>query len=404
MIKEGTEVHNKADSDCDPVFVDTTIRDGGQSPGVFFDRPTKMVIVTTLARIGVREIEVGTPCLGEHEVEDLRALLSLPVPVELFPWLRPLDTDFDAALKLGFKRVHVSFPTSDAHRASVQNMGQPDIIERVRKTVMKLSGEGCRVSIGLEDGSRAPMDFLKEFIAAVRESGGIRVRYCDTVGKHHPAELIGRIEEISKEGLPIEIHCHNDLGMATANTVAAYHAGARYLSTTVTGVGERAGNAAMEEVAFALACQSGDPSLPESSTIDLPGLAHISRWLYGAIRRTLSPYRPVVGSRIFHHSSGIHVDGVIKDPANYELFPPDLVGSKRKIIVTHQTGRAGIKNVLERMGYRPSKEILDRLVPLVREEGWKLKGIVPAQTILNQFMAILDSNEGRFHEPLGHRL
>jgi homocitrate synthase NifV len=363
-----------------------------------------MVIVTTLSRIGVREVEVGTPCLGEHEIEDLRALLSLPLPVELFPWLRPVQSDFEASLMLGFKRVHVSFPTSDGHRASVQNMGRADIIERVRKTVVRMTAEGFRVSIGLEDASRAPIAFLKEFISAVRESGGIRVRYCDTVGKHHPAEMIDRISEISKEGLPIEIHCHNDLGMATANTIAAYHSGARYLSTTVTGVGERAGNAAMEEVAFALACEGGDPSLPESSTIDLPGLAHISRWLYGAVRRTLSPYRPIVGSRIFHHSSGIHVDGVIKDPANYELFPPDLVGSKRKIIVTHQTGRAGIKNVLERMGYRPTKEILDRLVPLVREEGWKLRGIVPAQTILNQFMAILDSNEGRPQEPMGHRL
>lgn len=389
--------------DAEPVFVDTTIRDGGQSPGVFFDRPTKMAIVTTLSRIGVQEIEVGSPCLGDHEIEDLRVLLSLPVPAELFPWLRPLDPDFEAALRLGFKRVHVSFPTSEAHRDSVRDMGRPDVLERVRKAVLRLTSEGCRVSIGLEDGSRARMDFLREFIAVVRESGGVRVRYCDTVGRHHPAEVAERISELARGGLPIEIHCHNDLGMATANTVAAYHAGARYLSTTVTGVGERAGNAVMEEVAFALACAREDPSLPESSVIDLPGLAHISRWLYAAIGRTLSPYRPVVGSRIFHHSSGIHVDGVIKNPVNYELFSPDLVGSKRKIIVTHQTGRAGIKNVLERMGYRPSAEILDRLVPLVREEGWRLKGIVPAQTILNHFMAILDSGVGGIREPVEHR-
>ncbi len=390
----GTEGGGVPDSGTGPVFVDTTIRDGGQSPGVFFDRPTKMAIVTTLSRIGVREIEVGSPCLGEHELEDLRVLCSLPVPAEMFPWLRPLDEDFESALRLGFKRVHVSFPTSDVHRESVRGMGRTDAVERVRKTILHLSSEGCRVSIGLEDGSRATMDFLKEFIAAVRESGGIRVRYCDTVGRHHPTELAERVSELSRGGVPIEIHCHNDLGMATANTVAAYYAGARYLSTTVTGVGERAGNAVMEEVAFALACGREDPSLQESSGIDLPGLAHISRWLYTAIGRTLSPYRPIVGSRIFHHSSGIHVDGVIKNPANYELFSPDLVGSKRKIIVTHQTGRAGIRNVLERMGYRPSPDILDRLVPLVREEGWRLKGIVPAQTILGYFMSILESGAG----------
>lgn len=374
----------------DPVFVDTTLRDGGQSPGVFFDRPTKMAVVTTLSRIGVREIELGTPCLGEQEIADLRVLLTLPVPAELFPWLRPVEADFESALRLGFQRVHLSFPTSEEHLASVRGMSRIEAVERVRRSIRRLSAEGVRVSIGLEDASRADMDFLKDFVGAVRESGGIRVRYCDTVGRHHPLEIAERVGQVSGWGVPVEVHCHNDLGMATANTVAAYRAGARYLSTTVTGVGERAGNAAMEEVAFALAF-SGEGETDIG--IDFPGLAHISRWLYTAIGRTLSPYRPVVGSRIFHHSSGIHVDGVIKEPANYELFSPDLVGSKRKIIVTHQTGRAGIRNVLERMGYRPPPEILDRLVPIVREEGWRLQGIVPAQTILAHFMAIIEAGQ-----------
>ena len=374
-----------------PVFVDTTLRDGGQSPGVFFDRPVKMAIVTTLSRIGVQEIEVGAPCIGDREIEDLRALLTLPVPAELFPWLRPVEEDFAAALRLGFARVHLSFPTSDAHLASVRGFGRPDAIAWLRQSVLRLTGEGVRVSVGLEDASRADMEFLKDFVLAVRESGGIRVRYCDTVGRHHPGKISERITALSALGLPIEIHCHNDLGMATANTVSAYHAGARFLSTTVTGVGERAGNAAMEEVVFALSF-SGEETL--ETGIDFPGLAHIARWLYGSIGRTLSPYRPVVGSRIFHHSSGIHVDGVIKEPSNYELFPPELVASKRKIVVTHQTGRAGIRNVLERMGYRPTPEILNRLVPIIREEGWKLRGIVPAQTILSHFMAIIDSGDG----------
>ena len=146
----GTEGGGVPDSGTGPVFVDTTIRDGGQSPGVFFDRPTKMAIVTTLSRIGVREIEVGSPCLGEHELEDLRVLCSLPVPAEMFPWLRPLDEDFESALRLGFKRVHVSFPTSDVHRESVRGMGRTDAVERVRKAILHLSSEGCRVSIGLD--------------------------------------------------------------------------------------------------------------------------------------------------------------------------------------------------------------------------------------------------------------
>ncbi|OOH77685.1 homocitrate synthase/isopropylmalate synthase family protein [Leptospirillum ferriphilum] len=371
---------------CSPVFVDTTLRDGGQSPGVFFDGPTKMAIVAALDRIGVGEIEVGTPCLGQREIEDLQVLLSMPVSAELFPWLRPVEEDFVAAIRLGFRRVHISFPVSAGHMASVWGSGMSGVLERVRKSVRKMSAEGCRVSVGMEDASRASMDFLQEFVEAVGMEGGIRVRYCDTVGCHHPAELLERIGRIAGWGVPVEVHCHNDLGMATANTVAAFHAGADYLSTTVTGVGERAGNAVMEEVAFALSF-SGEG--PVETGIDLPGLAHLSRWLHGVVGRSLSPYRPIVGSRIFQHSSGIHVDGVIKNPANYELFPPDRVGAKRKIVVTHQTGKSGIRNVLERMGYRPSPEALERLVPRIREEGWRLKGIVPSQTILNHFLSLL---------------
>ena len=373
-----------------PVFVDTTLRDGGQSPGVFFDGPTKMAIVAALDRIGVGEIEVGTPCLGPREIEDLQVLLSMPVSAELFPWLRPVEEDFQAALKLGFRRVHVSFPVSEGHMMSVWGSGRTRVLDRVLKSVRKMSGEGCRVSVGMEDASRAPMDFLQDFVEAVGTSGGIRVRYCDTIGRHHPAELVERIGRMAGWGVPVEVHCHNDLGMATANTVAAFHAGVDHLSTTVTGVGERAGNAVMEEVAFALSFSGEDPA---ETGIDFPGLAHLSRWLHGVIGRSLSPYRPIVGSRIFQHSSGIHVDGVIKDPANYELFPPEIVGAKRKIVVTHQTGKSGVRNVLERMGYKPSPEILDRLVPRIREEGWRQKGIVPSQIILNHFLALLKESE-----------
>jgi homocitrate synthase NifV len=349
-----------------------------------------MAIVAALSRVGVREIEVGTPCLGQHEIDDLRVLLSMPVSAELFPWLRPVEEDFLAALNLGFRRAHISFPVSEGHMKAVWGGGRTGVVERVQKAVRTLSGEGCRVSVGLEDASRAPMEFLQDFVEAVRVSGGIRVRYCDTIGRHHPAEIAERIGKMSGWGIPVEVHCHNDLGMATANTVAAFHAGAAYLSTTVTGVGERAGNASMEEVAFALAF-SGE-GLTETG-IDFPGLVHTSRWLHAEIGRTLSPYRPVVGSRIFHHSSGIHVDGVIKNPANYELFPPETVGAKRKIVVTHQTGKSGIRNVLERMGYRPSPTVLERLVPRIREEGWRLKGVVPSQTILAHFLDLLKERE-----------
>ncbi len=371
------------------VFVDTTLREGAQSPGVFFDQPTKIAFVSTLSALGVGEIEIGAPCLGAEEEEDLRTLIHLPVSARLFTWNRALEEDLAASLRLGVQKVHISFPVSDQHIHSVLRKSRSWIRDRLVKLVSFAQREGLAVQVGFEDASRADWEFLKDLGGESRMAGVERIRYCDTVGCLDPIRLKEQIERFREIGLPIEIHCHNDLGMATANTVSGYQAGALFLSTTVSGVGERAGNASMEEVAFAL-----EYSLGQSTGVQLTRLAAMGRWIHQVMGRALSPYRPILGSRVFHHASGIHVDGVLKNSENYEIYPPEVAGLKRKIHVTHMTGHAGVRNVLERMGYSPSPEILEKLWPIVRREGVVRRGIVPPQVILEIFLKLLDERSG----------
>ncbi|MHB1606934.1 MAG: homocitrate synthase/isopropylmalate synthase family protein [Leptospirales bacterium] len=375
--------------DSGVVFVDTTLREGAQSPGVFFDQPTKIAFVSTLSALGVGEIEIGAPCLGAEEEDDLRTLIHLPVAARLFTWNRALEEDVDSSLRLGVQKVHISLPVSDQHIHSVLRKSRSWIRDRLVRLVTYARREGLEVQVGFEDGSRTDEVFLKEMAGEAKNSGVERIRFCDTVGRMDPVSVGHQIGALREVGLPIEIHCHNDLGMATANTISGYQAGARFLSTTVSGVGERAGNASMEEVAFAL-----EYSLRKSTGIQLTRLAAMGRWIHQVMGRALSPYRPILGSRVFHHASGIHVDGVLKDAENYESYPPEIAGLKRKIHVTHMTGRSGVRNVLERMGYAPSPEMLEKLWPIVRREGISRRGIVPPQVILEIFLRLLDERSG----------
>lgn len=367
-------------------FVDTTLRDGAQSPGVFFDRPAKIALVTALSSLGVKEIEVGAPCVGALEEEDIAALVGLSLPVTLFTWNRAVKEDLYASLRLGIRKIHLSLPVSDSHIGSVLRKTRGWVRDRMVALVALARQEGVAVQVGFEDASRADLSFLLDLGGEARQAGAERLRFCDTVGTMNYGSVLARIGQLSSLGLPLEIHCHNDLGMATANTLAGFQGGARYLSTTVSGVGERAGNASMEEVAFAL-----EFSLAQETGLDLPRLSSLGRWMHQVLGRTLSPYRPVLGSRVFHHASGIHVDGVLKSSENYEPFPPELAGQKRRLLVTHMTGRAGIRHALEHLGFAPDPEQLDRIVPLVRREGIRRRGIVPPHVILGIF---LESRDG----------
>lgn len=309
---------------CPAWFVDTTLRDGEQAAGVSISDPARCCIARALLASGVKELEVGIPASG-REARRRISLVAEAVPgAWLLAWCRARRDDLAAAALCPVQGVHISFPVSDLH-LRIWNKTRAWVFEALRQLVDEATDRMSYVTIGAQDASRADVGFLSDFAAAVAASSAIRLRLADTVGILTPsgtARMVGAVRAAAPE-LELEIHCHNDLGMATANTISAWEAGARSLSTTVNGLGERAGNAAFEEVAMALraACHSScgiDPS-------HLPGLSSL---VANASGRSLSPAKPVTGSVIHRHESGIHVAGLQRHPLSYQPYPAELLGRK----------------------------------------------------------------------------
>ncbi len=303
-------------------FVDTTLRDGEQAAGVDFSDAHRQAIACGLVEAGVRELEVGIPASG-MEAQRRIALVAQAVPdVWLLAWCRARRDDLDAAALTPVQGVHLSFPVSELH-LRIWGKTRAWVLQTLRELAAEAAERFGYFTIGAQDASRADAAFLADFAAAVSQTPAVRLRLADTVGiltPHSTAEMIANVRSTAPN-LELEFHGHNDLGMATANTVSAWQAGARCLSTTVLGIGERAGNAAFEQVAMALqiACkvQTGVASR------NLPGLAHL---IEKATGRLHDPRRPVIGTGIHRHESGIHVTGLERDRRAYQPYAAELVG------------------------------------------------------------------------------
>jgi len=317
---------------------DTTLRDGEQTPGVAFRPEVKEELARALAEAGVDEIEAGTAAMGGDEAEGIRRVLRLGLPVPVSVWCRARERDLEAARALGARRAGVCVPASDLMIGTKLGWSRTTALRRIGELGRHARRLGMEIVLGLEDASRADRGFLAEAARAAERAGALRVRVADTVGVLDPAEAQELVKGLSTSvSVPLEFHGHNDLGMATANAVAAARAGAGWLSVTVLGLGERAGNAALEEVAVALWRCLGAPTGVRLSR--LSGLAH------GVARRAsrpIPPGKPVVGRDAFRHESGIHVDGLLKSPGLYEPFPPQLVGRRHEIVRGKHSGRKAL--------------------------------------------------------------
>jgi homocitrate synthase NifV len=226
-----------------------------------------------------------------------------------------------------------------------------------------------RVGVGAEDASRSDKHFLLEYANAAAAAGAERLRICDTIGILNPITTTELISFIHRETqLELEIHCHNDFGMATANSIVAFLAGANWINTTLGGLGERAGNAALEEVCMALKYTCGAPARFTESLF-APAVSYVMR----AASRELSPGKPVVGRLIFSHESGLHVDGILKSAENYEPYPPANVALKRQIVVGKHSGRAALAHKLQALGLAAGSVNLDTLLTSVRQAAIRRK-------------------------------
>ena len=365
------------------IIDDTTLRDGEQTAGVVFSRREKLAIARLLDLVGVQEIECGIPAMGADEQNSIRALVEMELSARLITWNRALIPEIQASIECGIKAVDISLSVSDQMIAKKLKKDRIAVKEQLKVALGFAKQHDLYVSVGGEDASRADLAFLVELLQITRELGGDRFRFCDTLGIMDPFTMYDKVAWL-RAAVPeveIEVHTHNDLGMATANAIAGIRAGAHFVNTTVNGLGERAGNAALEEVVMGLKHACGI-----ETGIDTHRFRELSLMVAKASQRDLPSWKAVVGERVFAHESGLHADGVLKDPHNYEGFDPAEVGLVRQIVVGKHSGASGMIERYRSLGIVLSRDDAGLLLPVVRHEALRRKRDLNDRELVNIYL------------------
>src|SRR5579862_3473631 len=358
---------------------DTTLRDGEQAPGFSMSAPEKIRIARQLESLGVDVIEAGFPIASRGDLEGVRAVACEIHNCTVAALARAKCDDIDIVLD-GLKgaarpRVHIVLATSDLHLHYKLRMTREQALEAI-STNVRYARERCtEVEFSAEDASRTDMDYLCEAVGTAVKAGATIINLPDTVGYAVPEEYSAMFRRVIEhldgaDGVTLSAHCHDDLGLAVANSLAAVQAGARQLELTINGIGERAGNAALEEVVVLLHVRQA--AIGVSTNIHLEKLYATSRLLVEITGAPLAPNKAVVGANAFAHEAGIHQDGILKNPLTYEIISPEAVGvPKRQLVLGKHSGRNALRATLADLGFQPSREELDecykRVVTLADE-------------------------------------
>ncbi|QGM97519.1 homocitrate synthase [Methylocystis parvus] len=352
--------------DCPRIFInDTTLRDGEQAPRVAFTARDKVAIAKALAGAGADEIEAGTPAMGRDEIEAIGAIVGENLPVRVMAWCRLNKADVDAALAAGVSHVNISAPMSRLQISVKLGVDVATLAERVRAVVSYARERGLSVAMGGEDSSRADPRDIGVILRAAAEAGAWRYRFADTLGALDPFSTYEAIAHIRQEtDLPIEFHGHDDVGLATANTLAAIRAGATHASVTVLGLGERAGNAPLEEVAVAL----GHVARGQTN-MRIDRLHALARLVAKAARRRIGRAKAIVGADVFTHESGIHVAALLKDARTYQGIDPARLGRRNTVVLAKHSGVAALKRKGEELGFDIDRDLATTLLAQIRQRA-----------------------------------
>lgn len=345
------------------IIHDTTLREGEQAAGVIYRPEDKLYIAKLLDEVGIQQIEAGFPAASKGEREALKLIVNESLNAKIFGFARAVKSDVDAVADVGAYGLVMSFPPSDIHLKYKLRMSREDYYNKAIELVEYAKSRGLYITFSAEDSTRADLSFLVKVFNGIVEAGCDRVRIVDTLGCIHPTAmkfLVKKVKESLKKKVPIEVHCHNDHGLAVANTLAAVEAGAEVLSTSILGIGERCGLAPTEEVIVAL------KNLYGLGDFRTEKLYKLCREVERITKITIPPHKPVVGVNAFAHASGIHQHAVLENPICYEPYPPEMVGQVRRIVIGKLSGRHAVRAKLLELGIDATDEEVSKIIELVK--------------------------------------
>ncbi|MGD0995389.1 MAG: 2-isopropylmalate synthase [Candidatus Bathyarchaeia archaeon] len=358
-------------------ILDTTLRDGEQTPGVSLVPENKLRIAQRLDELGVDVIEAGFAAASEGEMEAVTLIAKQGLRAEISSCARGTRGDIEAVAKSGADSIHLVIPTSDIHLKYKLNKTQEQLLKITEDSVQLAKSCGLIVELSAEDATRTDVDFLKKFYEVGVATGADRVVACDTVGVLTPEKSYELFTELyNSVKVPISVHCHNDFGMAVANSIAALRAGATQVHATINGLGERAGNASLEEIVV---------SLKQLYNLDLnikTELLYSTSQLVSRLTGiNVQPNKAIVGENAFTHESGIHTQGLLAHPLTYEPIAPELVGGTRRISPGKHSGTHGIQSALDKMGLKPTEDQFKEIFKRIKELGDKGKTVMDADVL-----------------------
>jgi len=358
------------------LLLDTTLREGEQTPGVSFGIDQKMQIACLLDEIGMDMIEVGDPNVSPDAFMFIKRVAALGLKAEIVAHCRALEDDIDMAVATGAQRVAIFLGTSPGHLKNKFAISEDEAIETARSAVDRIVSHDVPVRFAAEDATRTNRDFLLRICRAAVEAGADRISVPDTVGVLTPDESRSLFRKLSSSlDAGLDTHNHNDLGLALANTLAAIEGGATCAHVTVNGLGERSGIAPLASVAVALKVHYN------INTVAFDGLVELGMMVEKFSGVKVPANSPVVGEHAFTHKAGVHTAAVLRDPSTYEAFPPELLNRRRSIVIDKYTGRSAVRARLEKLGVAADDQSLKKIVQTIK--GDPLKGSYSDSEILN---------------------